>query len=114
MQPNAAMNRWIQGILLFDFELIHVPAEDMKGPDALLRRRPTEQEIIEAQEDDEWLDDFTVYVWEKHLKDNILNEQNFLAENIFIIEDSKPDHLLQEIKAFLENSILPEFDNEQG
>ncbi len=26
LMPNAPMNRWIQGILLFDFELIHVPA----------------------------------------------------------------------------------------
>ncbi|KAI0323305.1 hypothetical protein GY45DRAFT_1211434, partial [Cubamyces sp. BRFM 1775] len=38
LQPNATINRWIQGILLFDFELRHVPAERHKGPDALSRR----------------------------------------------------------------------------
>ncbi|KAI5822489.1 hypothetical protein K523DRAFT_220981, partial [Schizophyllum commune Tattone D] len=38
LQPNASVNRWIQGILLFDFTLIHVPAERFKGPDALSRR----------------------------------------------------------------------------
>ena len=38
LQPNATLNRWIQGILLFDFELVHVPAEKHKGPDALSRR----------------------------------------------------------------------------
>ncbi|KAI4294707.1 hypothetical protein K525DRAFT_182144, partial [Schizophyllum commune Loenen D] len=38
LQPNATINRWIQGILLFDFKLIHVPAERFKGPDALSRR----------------------------------------------------------------------------
>ncbi|KAI0336913.1 hypothetical protein BDW22DRAFT_1340865, partial [Trametopsis cervina] len=38
LQPNATINRWIQGILLFDFELLHVPAERHKGPDALSRR----------------------------------------------------------------------------
>ncbi len=38
LQPNAAMNRWIQGILLFDFTLIHVPGARFKGPDALSRR----------------------------------------------------------------------------
>ena len=27
LQPNAAINRWIQGILLFDFKLVHVPAD---------------------------------------------------------------------------------------
>src|ERR1700722_13202746 len=85
----------------------------MKGPDALSRRRPTKQEIIEVQEDDDWLDDFTLYVWEKHLEDNILNGQNFLAENTFIIDNSKSDQLLQEIKTFLEDNVLPEFDNEQ-
>ncbi|KAI9066206.1 hypothetical protein FKP32DRAFT_1532402, partial [Trametes sanguinea] len=38
LQPNATINRWIQGILLFDFKLIHVPATQHKGPDALSRR----------------------------------------------------------------------------
>ena len=26
LQPNATINCWIEGILLFDFKLIHVPA----------------------------------------------------------------------------------------
>ena len=38
LQPNASINRWIQGILLFDFELMHVPADKHKGPDALSRK----------------------------------------------------------------------------
>lgn len=38
LQPNATINRWIQGVLLFDFELVHVPVERHKGPDALPRR----------------------------------------------------------------------------
>ena len=37
-QCNAAINRWIQGILTFDFELVHVPAIKFRGPYALLRR----------------------------------------------------------------------------
>jgi len=48
MQLNAAMNKWVQRILFFDFELIYVPAESMKRPDAVSRKRPTKQEIIEA------------------------------------------------------------------
>ena len=35
LQPNAAINRWIQWILMFDFTLIHVAADKHKGPDAL-------------------------------------------------------------------------------
>jgi hypothetical protein len=26
IQPNATINRWITGILLFNFKLVHVPA----------------------------------------------------------------------------------------
>ncbi|KIJ57545.1 hypothetical protein HYDPIDRAFT_45653, partial [Hydnomerulius pinastri MD-312] len=60
LQPNAAINRWIQGILLFDFELIHVPATKFKGPDALSRRELGKGEIIEP-EDDSWLDEIALY-----------------------------------------------------
>ena len=35
MLPTAPMNRWIQGILLFDFKLVHVPAAQFKAPDGL-------------------------------------------------------------------------------
>ena len=35
LQPNATLNQWIQGIILFDFELQHVPAERYYGLDAL-------------------------------------------------------------------------------
>ncbi|KAI0065650.1 hypothetical protein BV25DRAFT_1774161, partial [Artomyces pyxidatus] len=38
IQPNTAMNRWITAILLYDFKLVHVPAEKHLGPDGLLRR----------------------------------------------------------------------------
>jgi len=39
LQPNTVINRWIQGIKMFTFELVHVPAEQHKGSDALFRRR---------------------------------------------------------------------------
>jgi len=39
LHPNAAMNRWIAAILIFDFELVHVPGTKHKGPDGLSRRR---------------------------------------------------------------------------
>ena len=56
LQPNATINRWIQGILLFDFELIHVPATKFKGPDALSRKEQTPEDLANAESDDEWLD----------------------------------------------------------
>jgi hypothetical protein len=59
LQPNAAINRWIQGILMFDFKLIHVPAERHKGPDALSRRTRAEGEEA-LSDDDSWLDNIAL------------------------------------------------------
>jgi hypothetical protein len=55
LQPDAAVNRWIQGILMFHFELIHVPATKFQGPDALSRRGLGDGERAE-DDDDSWLD----------------------------------------------------------
>jgi hypothetical protein len=52
LQPNAAINCWIQGILMFNFTLIHVSATKHVGPDALSRRPLGEGEIIEDEDDD--------------------------------------------------------------
>jgi hypothetical protein len=43
-------NCWIQGILRYDFEVAHVPAERHKGPDAFSRRPLTESKLEEAEE----------------------------------------------------------------
>jgi transposase InsO family protein len=53
IQPSAAINRWIAAILLFDFKLVHIPAEKHEGPDGLSRREP-----IPGEDDaEEWVDD---------------------------------------------------------
>src|SRR6266568_1958539 len=62
LQPNAAVNRWIQGILMFDFALVHVPADHHKGPDALSRRPLAEGEIA-APDDDSWLDNIVLLTY---------------------------------------------------
>ena len=58
LQPNAVINRWIQGILLYDFELLHVSATKFKGPDAL-SRRPVDQSQVPSY-DDSWLDEIAL------------------------------------------------------
>jgi hypothetical protein len=45
LQPNAAMNRWIQGIMLFDFVLKHVPGKNHHAADALSRRALGENQL---------------------------------------------------------------------
>ena len=62
--PDAVLNRWIQGVLLFNFELVHVPASRHQGPDALSRRRYTEADNIpeDQSEDDGWMEFFALPV----------------------------------------------------
>ncbi|KIJ08865.1 hypothetical protein PAXINDRAFT_18031 [Paxillus involutus ATCC 200175] len=62
LQPNAAVNRWVQGILLFDFTLVHVPATQFKGPDALSRKELEEGEEPPGEYDDSWVDSIALYL----------------------------------------------------
>ncbi|KAJ3747442.1 hypothetical protein DFH05DRAFT_1361617, partial [Lentinula detonsa] len=56
IQPNAAINRWIAGILLFTFTLVHVPSERIAA-DSVSRRTPQPGELAEnAEEIEDWID----------------------------------------------------------
>lgn len=61
VHPNAAVNRWIAAILLFDFKLRHVPGEKHAGPDGLSRRVrvPEDVECMDetSEEVEEWLEE---------------------------------------------------------
>jgi hypothetical protein len=37
IRPNATINQWIAGILLFDFKLVHVPVTHHTAADGLPR-----------------------------------------------------------------------------
>ena len=64
VQPNAAMNRWIAAILLFDFKLVHVPAEKHLGPDGLSRREPVLGEDEEDGDPEDWVDEvLSLGIW---------------------------------------------------
>ena len=56
VQPNAILNRWIVAILLFDFKLVHVPADKHQGPDGLSRCEHVEGEDDEEDDPEEWID----------------------------------------------------------
>ena len=60
VNASAIENRWIQGIRQFDFELAHVPAHRHKGPDALSRRRFTEDDTSEESNPEDWVDDIAL------------------------------------------------------
>ena len=55
--PAASVNRWIIGIRMFHFELVHVPGEH-HGPDGLSRRprQPGDRDEVDDDEFDDWVD----------------------------------------------------------
>jgi hypothetical protein len=55
--PTAVINCWIAGIKLFDFDLVHVPADKFRGPDGLSRRPLAEGESKDNDNQDEWVED---------------------------------------------------------
>ena len=69
MHPNAAMNRWIAAILMFDFKLVHVPGKKFLGPDGLSRRRRAsedekKEEERDAEEAEGWVEEILMCgVW---------------------------------------------------
>jgi len=58
LHPNDAINRWISAILLFDFELVHIPADKHTGADGLSRRprAPEDDELESAEDLENWID----------------------------------------------------------
>jgi len=56
IQPNATINRWIVAILLFDFKLVHIPADKHRGPDGLSWWEPVAGEDNDEDDPDDWVD----------------------------------------------------------
>src|SRR5271155_2994337 len=60
--PSASINRWIVSILMFHFDLVHVPGTH-HGPDGLSRRRPQPGNEPEPDDDfDDWIDDINGFI----------------------------------------------------
>jgi hypothetical protein len=112
LQPNATINRWIQGIMLFDFELVHVPAEDFKGPDGL-SRRPTALTDAPDEEDDSDLDAMYLLVYAGPFSRTSLNDVRLpyaqaTLPSVFNAAHPHPnDGTLEEIYAYLKTGIPP-------
>ena len=111
LQPNAAINRWIQGILLFDFTLIHVPAAKHVGPDALSRRPLAEGEIIEDN-DDSWLDDIALYADVSNSEETQSSEVSSAATHV-LSTTVREDQNLRNIYHFLTTLEAPNYSSPQ-
>jgi hypothetical protein len=121
--PNAAMNRWIQGIMLFDFVLKHVPGSTHLAADALSRRPLGEGEVIEEDEDD-WLDNIALHVATSRnsVKSPTLRKSlqgrvpyNFHSlPSYYFIATIRLDKNLDDIFKFLTTLEAPAFENVQA
>lgn len=60
--PSASINRWILGILMFHFTLVHVPGTH-HGPDGLSRRRSQPEDEEEPEDDfEDWIDQVNGFI----------------------------------------------------
>jgi hypothetical protein len=55
IQPNATINHWIAGILLFDFTLVHVPSEKHTVADGLSQSPCAAEDEPENSEHEDWI-----------------------------------------------------------
>jgi len=114
--PNAAMNRWIQGIMMFDFVMKHVPGKTHLAADALSRRPLAEgEEIIE--DNDDWLDDIALYVKaDDDSNPNPLTPAKYSSDQLpshFFIATVRLDDNLRKIYRFLTTLEAPPYDSPQ-
>jgi len=120
LQPNAAINRWIQEILMFDFKLIHVPTNQHVGPDALFRRTRAEREEA-LSDDDSWLDNIALLTF---FPEPPLNPFHTLSETLSPPETQSnlpsclasriaQEQLLNRIRHFLETLETPKMSTPQ-
>ena len=56
LQPNATINWWIAGILLFHFELRHISTDQHTGPDGLSHWPPSDDDPPDTDDFENWLD----------------------------------------------------------
>src|SRR5882724_7985788 len=56
IQPGAAVNRWIVGIKLFQFELVRIPGRLHTGPDGLSQHTISPNDPVEEDDVEDWLD----------------------------------------------------------
>lgn len=98
LQPNATINRWIQGILLHSFKLIHVPATQFRGPDGLSRREPLEEEKEDF--DDSFLDDIALLAC-------VPETQEMPTGHVFALAITAQDDKLRRIWRFLITLEVP-------
>ena len=102
--PGATLNRWIQGIMMTPFKLVHVPGHKHKAPDALSRRRFLKEENQPEIDPDGWVDDIALMVRAEQPKNCV--------KLIGLAQAIRPeDKELEEILQYLVTLEVPGYQN---
>ena len=100
---------------MFDFKLIHVPAAQHKGPDALSRRPLAEGDAVEEEdEEDDWLDNIALYIGvtraEAEEEFEALTPSTGMRDaEVLLTVSPTQDATLRKIFHFLETLEVPDF-----
>ncbi|KXN83954.1 hypothetical protein AN958_00653, partial [Leucoagaricus sp. SymC.cos] len=106
IHPNIVINWWITVILMFNFELVHVPASKHKGPDGLSRWRKLEDRSDnnkgkEAVE--EWVDEILgCSVWTAAMA-----QDRALVLVVGTVEDGEGTILKERARVDIEELTIP-------
>jgi hypothetical protein len=109
LHPNDAINRWISAILLFDFDLIHVPTDKHTGADGLSRcpAADTDPPIEDSAELEDWIDSNAGFFIEAHTPPSPSNPApNWLAVGTSLLEDL--EFLMRDTSSSRSSSPTPE------
>lgn len=113
IMPNASMNRWVAGILLFQFELRHIPGREHKISDGLSRRPHAKDD--EVEEDEDWLDEQLGFMIEEGTHSPSSSHRVFMIRGAKAAErrERRHDYAMEdrriiEFKSFLEDLTIPD------
>lgn len=95
-------------MLLFDFSLVHVPADCHKGPNTLSRRELGEDKEIPEEEND-WLDEIALYAGTPFIHLITIYQQSQIPALSLVNQEvmSPKEELLHDIYQFLTTLELP-------
>jgi hypothetical protein len=87
IQPNTTINRWIAGILLFDFKLVHIPGAT-HGPDGLSRRLAQPDNPPEPEDDyEDWINQ--AYRFMHIINPTTINQGSHLVLSLFTLTNTE-------------------------
>ncbi|KAL5536488.1 hypothetical protein ACEPAF_310 [Sanghuangporus sanghuang] len=121
LQPNATINRWIAGILLFSFKLRHIPAADFRCTDGLSRRRAAEEDPPPDETYEDWVDEMYGFAIEEPVSTYQVAQQSgtpseTATENLFPSTESarRKDSRLDDVTKLITHLTRPDNLSDSG